>query len=78
MAVLVLLSNEGRNTGLEEADTTAEEDQTDDERSKSPIWVGNNLRDRSDDDQDVANSGETDGNVDGLELSPILIGNPAA
>lgn len=78
MAVLVLLSNEGRNTGLEEADTTAEEDQTDDERSKSPIWVGNNLRDRSDDDQDVANSGETDGNVDGLELSPVLIGNPAA
>ena len=78
MAVLVLLSNEGRNTGLEEADTTAEEDQTDDERSKSPIWIGNNLRDRSDDDQDVANSGETDGNVDGLELSPVLIGNPAA
>jgi hypothetical protein len=26
----------------------------------------------------VANGGEADGDVNGLELSPVLIGNPAA
>jgi hypothetical protein len=34
------------------------------------------LRDRGNDDQEVANSGEADGDVDGLELSPIFIGDP--
>jgi len=36
------------------------------------------LRDGGDDDQEVADSGETDGDVNGLELAPVFIGNPAA
>lgn len=78
MAVLVLFGNEGRDAGLEEADTAAEQDQADDERSKCTALVGHDLRDCGNDDQDVANSGEADGDVNGLELSPVLIGNPAA
>lgn len=78
VAVLVLFGNEGRDAGLEEADTAAEQDQTDDERSECTALVGHNLRNRGDNDQDVANGGEADGDVNGLELSPVLIGNPAA
>ena len=78
MAVLVLLSNEGRDAGLEEANAAAEEDQTDDERSKSATLVGHDLRNCGNGDKDVADSGEADGNVDGFELSPVLVGNPAA
>jgi hypothetical protein len=75
--VLVLFGNEGRDAGLEEANTAAEKDQANDERCKCATLVGHNLRDGGNDDQEVANSGEADGDVDGLELSPVLIGNPA-
>lgn len=34
------------------------------------LWDGGN------DDQEMANSGKADGYVDGLELAPILIGDP--
>jgi hypothetical protein len=45
---------------------------------KGAAWVGDDLWDGSDDDQDVANSGEADGYINGLELSPIFVGDPTA
>jgi len=76
VAVLVLFSDERGDAGLEEANTAAEQDQANDERCKCAALVGHDLRDCSNDDQEVADSSEADGNVDGLELSPVLVGNP--
>lgn len=78
MAVLVLLGDERGDTGFEEANSAAEEDETDDEGAQCTIGVGYDRGDGGNDDQDVTDRSETDGHVDGLELAPILVGNPAA
>lgn len=78
MRGLVLLGHKRRDAGLEEADSTAEENQSNDEGGQRTALIDENTWDRSDDDQDVTNRGQTDTRVDGLELSPVLVGNPAA
>lgn len=77
MTMFVLLGHEGRNAAFEETNTTPEQDQTKDESSQCSVWSCNDLRDRSNDDEYVANSSQPNGYVDGLELAPILVGKPA-
>ena len=78
MVDLVLLGNERRDAGLEKADSTAEEDESDDEGALGTTLIDEDGWDGRDENQDVANRGQTDSHVDGLELSPVLVGNPAA
>lgn len=78
MAVLVLFGDKRRDAGLEEANTAAEQDQADDEGSQGTVRVGDDLGNSGYDDQDVTNCGEDNGHIDGFELSPVFVGNPAA
>jgi hypothetical protein len=43
--------------------------------ASAPPWLGMTAGIA---DQEMADSGKADGYVDGLELSPILVGKPAA
>ena len=73
MASLILLSNERGDVALEEADTSSEQDQANDECCKRTIGVCDDLGDCGNDDQDVPNGGNEDGDVDRLQATPFLI-----
>lgn len=74
---LQLLDHEGRDVWLETTDTHAEEDDTDGEASEGAVGVLDDGGNRSNDHDDVADHGDCNGGLDGLETAPFGVGNIA-
>ena len=70
----VLLSNEGRNIGLESTSAETKNDNTKDEGTNG-LSAGQDGGDGRNNKQDMADDGEGNSNEDGIEATKVLIGN---
>lgn len=71
LTVFVLLCNQRRDVGLEEANANSEKDQAENVRCKSRLARGNDIGCRRHDDENVASKSENDGDLNCFELSKI-------
>lgn len=76
LGVLILLSKQGGDVGLEESSTDAESEETDDEGGEGGISLDNDSGGRSSDEDDVGDGGDTDGEVKSPETTDAGISNP--
>jgi hypothetical protein len=76
LCVLILISEERRDVGFEETGSNAENNETDDEGTKSRILADNNSGRRSSDEDDVSACRDGDGDVKSEETTELGICNP--
>jgi hypothetical protein len=76
LCVLILVSEEGRDVGLEETGSDAENEETDDEGAESGILADNDSGRRSSDEDDVGACRDGNGNVESEETTELGICNP--
>lgn len=74
--ILVLLSQQGRDVGLEETSTNAETQETDDEGSERRVRLDDDGGGRGGDEDNVGNGRDTNGQVKSPETTHAGIGNP--
>ena len=74
--VLVLLSQQRRDVGLEETGTDAESEETDDEGGETGISLDDDTGGRGGNQDDVGNSGDTNGEMESPETTHASISNP--
>lgn len=71
----ILLSNQRRDVGFKASGPDSKNDQTNGETSDGTVGVGNDGRNGSHDDDDMADNGDEDGDLDGFVAAPVLIGH---
>lgn len=71
---LILFGYQGGDVALEKTDADAKDDQADDKNTQGGARVFENTWNRRDDDDDMADDGDADGNVDRLKAAPVGIG----
>lgn len=69
--VLVLLGEEGRNVGLEEAGADTERDEANDECGQGRSWLDNDRRSSTCGQDDMGNDRHHNGDVNGLETTEV-------
>ena len=74
--VLVLLSKQGRDVGLEETSADAKSDETDDEGSEASVTLDDDTGSGGGDKDNVGNGGDTNGQVKSPETTHAGIRNP--